>query len=345
MLTGAQVIFNVFDGVFKSWLQANSRQNIVNVISLFLSGLKLGYIGIIFSFPLNSLYYLLAGILCLRLIGSVVFCVLACIFSLGNEKVSSKDSTTRNIAVDIFRTGLSIGGINVLGTIQNRMDWLLVSGMISTVVLASYSLANKLYEVLQMIIGVSLQTIYPWLCRDKENERYSLLLLIRLVIVAGAMLGLSGLFVAPVIIRLIFRDKFIDAGLPIMILMLSVSIIPSSAVFYHLALSKGLESKLLLITGITTTLQFLSNLFLIPKLGITGAALGMLVLAITALTGLFNIALRENLAPRGIIRRILIFLSTSLGYLFIMLCFNIPAWFAVPIIFNFISSDRMDFSL
>jgi O-antigen/teichoic acid export membrane protein len=332
LLMGAQVIFNVCDGVFKSWLLANNRQNIVNIINVLFSGLKLGYIGIMFSFSWNSLYYLLAGILIFRLMGSAIIYFRAYTLSLGNEIVASADVPPVQIAGDLFRAGLSIGGINVLGIIQNRLDWLLVSGMISTLVLASYSLANKLYEIFQLIIGVSLQTIYPWLCRNEENERKALLLFVRLVIVFGALLGLCGIFVSPALIKLIFGNKFSEAELPIMILMLSASIIAASGVFYHLALSKGLESKLLLITTITTTLQFAANLILIPKLGITGAALGMLVLAITTLTGLTILVQVETLVPRAVIRRILIFLSASIFYVALLLYFKAAVWFAAAIV-------------
>jgi O-antigen/teichoic acid export membrane protein len=312
VLVGAQVIFNVFDGVFKSWLRANGRQNTINIINTSFSGLKLSYIGILFFFSWISLYQLLIGILILRTIGSGFICFLAYTFSLGNETGSSAVISTKEIAGNLFRAGLSIGGVNFFTIIQNRLDWLLVSGMISTLALASYSLANKVYEILQLIIGVSLQTVYPWLCRDKADERTSLLLLVRLVIAAGAMLGLGGLFISPVLIRLIFGNKFTEVELPAMILMLSASMIAASGVFYHLALAKGLESKLLLITIIATLVQLVSNLYLIPKLGVTGAALGMLVLAITTLAGLTIVVQIENLIPRVVLRRILIFLAASI---------------------------------
>lgn len=332
VLVGAQVLFNVSDGVFKSWLQANDRQNTVNIINVLLSGLKLGFIGILFSTSWNSLYLLLVGILVFRMLGSAIFCYLACTLALHNQSPSPADAAIGQIACSFLRAGLSIGGVNFLTIIQNRLDWLLVSGMISTVALASYALANKLYEILQLIIGVSLQTIYPWLCRDPEDERVSLLILVRVVILAGALLGLCGIFISPALIKLMFGNKFPGVELPVMILMLSASIIAASGVFYYLALSKSIESKLLLITLITTMLQFASNLYLIPKLGITGAALGMLVLAITTLGGLTIVVRVGNFVPQVVTRRILIFLSSSILYIPLLLYFKVTAWFVVPVL-------------
>ena len=193
--------------------------------------------------------YLLIGVLVLRAIGSAILGFLACSLRLRYEIAASTDRTNGQIAGDLFRAGLSIGGVNILGIIQNRLDRLLVSGMISTLALASYS-GNKIYEVLQLVISVSLRTIYPWLCNDKENERYTLLLHARLVIVAGALLGFGGMFISPVLINLIFQGKYSGAGLPLTILMLSASLIATSGVFYHLSLSKGLESRVFLISGL-----------------------------------------------------------------------------------------------
>ena len=337
MLLGAQIIFNVSDSVFKSWLLANDRQNTANIITLLFSGLKLGYIGILFSFSWNSLYYLLVGILVLRMVTSVIYCLLAFMYSLGYETASRANASTVRVAGELFRAGLSVGGVNFLGIMQNRLDWLLVSSMISTLALASYSLANKLYEILQLIVGVSFETMYPWLCRDQENERDSLLLLIRIVIAAGALLGLCGIFVSPVLVKLMFGSKFTGVELPVRIMMLSAAMIAASAAFYHLVLSRGRESRLFLITIIATALQFASNLYLIPRLGIVGAALGMLVLAIATITGLMIIAQIGNLVPDVIIRRILMFLSASIFYVVVLLYCDITAWFVVPVLLTVIT--------
>lgn len=328
ILIGAQVIFNISDGVFKSWLVANSRQNLVNIVNMIFSGLRLAYIAVLFSLSWNSLYYLLVGILILRMIASTTICLLAYLFSLHHEATSSMDLTTGQIAGDLFQAGLSLGGVNIFGIIQNRLDWLLVSGMISTLALASYSLANKLYEILQLMIGVSLRTIYPWLCRDDKGERYSLLLLVRAVIVAGTLLGLCGMFMAPALLQLLFANKFAEVELPVKIMMLAASIIAASGVYYHLALSKGLESKLLLIIMVASMLQFASNLYLIPRFGITGAALGMLVLAISTLVGFTILVQAKKLAPHMVIRRILIFLLSSMSCASFLLYVDLPAWLA-----------------
>lgn len=311
MLMGGQIIFNVSDGVFKSWLLANNSQNVVNLINILFSGLKLGLIGIMFASSWSSLYVLLLGILIFRFMASLVSWILAYALSSGSQALTTANPPTGRVVQDLFRAGLSVGGVNFLGIIQNRLDWLLVSGMISTLALASYSLANKLYEILQLIIGVSLQTVYPWLCRNQENERRSLLLLVRMVVAGGALLGLCGLFIAPPAIRLMFGNKFAGTDPAIKLMMLSASIIAASSVFYHFALSRGWESKLLLITAITTLSQFAANLYLIPRLGITGAALGMLVLAVTTIAGLTALTLAGRIIPRVIVRRILAFLSAA----------------------------------
>jgi O-antigen/teichoic acid export membrane protein len=332
LLLGAQVIFNVWDGIFRSWLLANDRQNIVNTVNMVFSGLRLSCIGLMLLFSWNSLYFLLIGILILRLMGSGVFSFLAYASPLANETSPAAAATVGQTAGNLLRAGFSLGGVNLFGILQNRLDWLLVSGMISQLALASYSLANKLYEIIQLFIGVSLRTIYPWLCRDDEERRSSVLVLVRLVILTGSFLGLCGFFLSAALIQALFAAKFAGTELPVRIMMLSVSLIATSGVFYHIALSKGLEAKLLSIIGVATMLQLASNLFLITRFGIVGASLGMLVLAIATLTGFTILVQREKLVATPVIRRIWVFLAASMFYVSLLLYAGVTDWLAALIV-------------
>ncbi len=244
------------------------------------------------------------------------------------------DIKIREIAWPLFVSGLLFAGISLLTVAQNRLDWLIVSGVISTVALATYALANKLFEIFQLLIGVFLTTTYPWLCQDNTIGGLSsrLSFLFRSLIAAGTMIALLGMLVLPDFIQIVFKNKYLGIELLIRILMLSASFITASGVFYSILVSKGREKMILPITVIATGLQLGLNLFLIPRMAANGAALGMLSLAVTTLIGLTFLVLKETLIQSSTVYRIIIFLTTLPLLAFFLANLGLSIWICVPIL-------------
>ncbi|ANO50925.1 oligosaccharide flippase family protein [Woeseia oceani] len=310
LLIGGQSIFNMSDGVCKAWLRTNSLQTHANAMAAGIGVLKLLAILFLTQGDNGTILELMALLLVVRaLISASAF---ATVQRRSRRTVQSDGESLSQLTCGMLKSGLVIGGIGLLTAVQNRFDWLLVSYFVSTNALAGYSLANKFYEVSQVIVGASMTTVYPWLCRFRESSP-TLNVILRMVVAIGALMGVLGAACGPWLIGVLFGDKYADAEFAAMILMVAVGLMTSSGVFYQVLLANGLESSLLRVTAVTTVLQAICNVLLIQVLGITGAAIGMLLLVLMTTSGLSYLVLKRRIMERSAVLRILVFITIYLG--------------------------------
>ena len=326
VLIGAQAIFNVSDGVCKAWLRANSRQTNANFLAVMIGAFKLTAIIVLTSLESGTIYQLLFSLLVIRAVGSLF----AYRFVLGAQPAGNDEPSQPlfGLSGDLLKAGIVVGGIGVLTAVQNRFDWLLVSHFISTDALATYSLANKFYEISQVLVGAALITIYPWLCRADTNSAL-IFIVMRLVLAGGAILGACGAILGPLLISILFASKYSGIGLPVVILMLAVGFMATSGVLYQLGLARGHERSLLVVTIFTTTIQAAANLWLISRFGIIGAALGMLLLVVLTSAGLSMVVWKRGLLSGQVILRIFAYLAIFTFLIVLVSYFSPPVWIAL----------------
>ncbi len=325
LLVGAQSIANIFDSSCKAWLRVNGQQTKANVVAALIAVLKLSVIVVMTVAAIGTIYELLMGLLVIRAVVSVVtyrFCRITTPLIAPGDR-----PPLRSLTLELLRAGVVIGGIGVLTAFQNRLDWLLISHFISKDALAGYSLANKFYEICQLVLGAALTTIYPWLCRTDFDE-FKLLVMRKVVLVGGVFLGACGATLAPPLIRLLFADKFQGIDTAVVILMLAVGFMAASGVLYQSALAKGKERQLFMVTLGTTSLQALANLWMIPRFGITGAAIGMLVLVVLTSVGVSAVVVTRSVLPGWVVKRMLVFVVGSVFLTGATTLFTIPTLIA-----------------
>ena len=132
-------------------------------------------------------------------------------------------------------------------------------------------------------------------------------------------------------IGILFADKYAGIEIPLIILMLSVCYMAASGVFYQLLLAEGHERSLFIVVIIVTVLQVAANFLLIPRLGITGAALGMLLLVVLTSIGLSVVVWTRGLFSGQAIPRIFSFLTIFMGLTCLVIYFALSVWFALLI--------------
>lgn len=330
LLIGAQIAFTVADGVFRAWLRANGRQTITNVITAHLAALKLFAIVVLTSWSDGTLFHVLGGLLVIRALGT--FAAFRIAFAVGSSTTESPPPVSlMRTTGSLLRAGVVIAAIGGLTAVQNRFDWLLVSRLVSTDALASYSLVNKLYEISQVIIGVAITTLYPRLCRDTSSQDPMYSYILRLLIIIGVAIATFGMILSPILIKTLFGNKYADIENPAHLLMLAVGFMAASGVFYNITLAKGLERYLLIVTIIATSTQVACNLWLIPRMGMNGAAISMLILLIVTTIGLAYIVHIKHLLTDTVLVRILLFLAIFPFAPALVIYNNLALWLALPL--------------
>lgn len=288
----SQIIFNIADTSQRAWLRANGRQTTANALLSGLSILKL-LVMVIFGVWLQlGLVAVLFALLLMRLPYSLLH---RAIGAACPAQKDVQDDTVNMLVRWQLRVGVPLVAMGLLTTLQNRLDWLLVARFVSLDALAVYSLANKAYEIAQVVIGVATTTMYPILCKQNSLSAASQMTVLKLVVLTGIIMGVGGMIALPPTIHLIFEGKYEGIDLPLQILMLAVGFMAATGVLYSLALSQGLEKRMLMVAGLASALQAASNFWLIRHWGIAGASTGMVVLVVTMVSGLLYICIKAGL--------------------------------------------------
>lgn len=295
LLLCTQIIFNIADTSQRAWLRANGRQTTANALLSGLSIIKLlvmAVCGVWLDFGLAAL---LLALLVMRLPYSLLH------QAIGATCPALKNERDESVSILIrwqLRVGTPLVAMGLLTTMQNRLDWLLVARFVSIDALAVYSLANKAYEISQVAIGVALTTIYPILCAQNSKSLNSQVLALKIIILTGIFIGLTGIVILPTLINMLFSEKYYGIEQPLQVFMLAVGFMATAGVLYNLALSQGLEKKILLISIVSTTAQAASNLWGIPRFGVMWASSGMVLLLAITVIGLLGICHREGLITK-----------------------------------------------
>ena len=308
VLLGAQSVFNILDGTCKAWLRIHDRQSMANTLAALTGLLKLAAIVVLVPGTNPSILELAVLLLVVRTLVSIVALRMAQQAPAGN--VAGLQDTIPVVARELMSAGVVIGGIGLLTATQNRLDWIMVSAFHSELALAAYSLANKFYEISQVLIGAALTTIYPWLCRP-DMQFPMMIMLLRGVAFVGALIGGCGIFLVGPLVAWLFGNKYVGIDIPAAILMLAVGFMATAGALYQLILARGGERSLLALTTLTTISQAAANYWLIRKFGISGAAAGMLLLVTLTVLGLSAFAVQRRILVAAELLRFPAFL---LGY-------------------------------
>lgn len=275
LVGGAQILQNA-ESAWSIWLRGCHFQVLANGIAAAGSLARLGIAALL----LLGLGVGLAGLLAAYLVLAGISLTINCLVAL--RLSSGEPARERQRLIPSLKSGTAFAVTGLMTVGQNRLDWLLVAAFISPSALAVYGLANKVYELIQVVVGTGLGTIYPYLCRSRLDGRGGEpvhLALKSLVLVAGLLAVLAGLLVGPVALtHLPAEYRTVQAILPLFLVAAVVS--PYAGILYQVFASLRQDRWLVGATAAGTVLQLLANLTLIPAYGARGGAAAMIVLVV-----------------------------------------------------------------
>ncbi len=275
----------VIENVCYAWLKANSKQTIANVFTIFdpLGRLLLlAMLVLLLGKPVVP--DLLAVILVLHLsIVVSVLLVLRGVYRVRAAAIAIERTSLADTTKQLWSSGIVFGLIGFVTVMQNRFDWILVSTFSSRIDLANYSLANKVYEILQMFIGVAMLTVYPWICRIGAPRVFQtkVNIIVISLFISGVILSLAAGLYLPLVLHWIWGNKYLAAEPLLQILVPLVSLATAIMVLYYPLIAHHQERNVFKATFIATLAQLAVNLLFIPKMGSHGAVIGMGVLTVT----------------------------------------------------------------
>ena len=326
-LAGSIQVLMVGESYCLGWLKAKSHQSAANLIQTLDPVGRLLVFGIVvYGLQRGGVIELLSGLLGLHLILLVTTVMLTLRLARREEGSKSSGRAPLVSSSTLFRSGATLGLIGLVVVVQNRLDWLLVSTYVGKVELASYSLANKAYEMLVLFIGVAMLTAYPWMCRRDTSRLFQMKVSIVLLsmLTCGTTAALGFALYLPDLLSSVWGNKYEEAR-PLLQLLLPVAALSTAIVIlYYQLVARERERAILVISLVSTGLQLLVNLWLIPRVGTVGAVAGMATLALVNLFCYCPLARRAGILSVDQMWRAAVFLAAMFSFAFLLWRFRIP---------------------
>ncbi|MEO0137833.1 MAG: oligosaccharide flippase family protein [candidate division WOR-3 bacterium] len=280
ILAGFMFFIRTFTSVVISKLRAAEYQVLANSVTF---SIALGWLlsGIILTIVLQKteITYIFLSLFTVEVL--VLVCSLITLKKLKipiSSSLLSIELAKSDFNIRLSKIGLVFGFITLFTALQNRLDWLLIKNFLKDADLARYSVANKWYETILVLIGPSLTAIFPRMCRGKNQKDYSLITFLKILTLWGGGLSLMGALIGPEILRVLWGQKYVDSEYIIRLFFLGAIISIFDSICYSSLIANGKEKFILVSTVIVTLIQTVANIFWIPRMGIMGATYGMLLL-------------------------------------------------------------------
>jgi O-antigen/teichoic acid export membrane protein len=282
-LVGGMYVVQLIDLGLAPWFQVHQRQNVVNVVALIVPLGRLLGIGLPLLVGARLHLSAVVGIsLATQLAATACLLGLAMRDRRVLEASGESGAGLRELLRRFWARGPRLTVMYSLNILQARLDWLLVSALISRVALANYSLANKVVELTMLLAGVWARTSFPWLSRadaDEPHLQRRLVLLRRLFVVSSGLLGVGLYFWSPLVVEFFFGNKYAEANGSLRLMTLATVVFMLNQYLFYVLLAVKQEKAYTWLILIGALLQVGVDVVLLPRIGIIGAAWGMIVMA------------------------------------------------------------------
>lgn len=264
--------FDTFNSYFQFKVQEKFRI-IAHIFSLVISSIIKVYF-ILYNFPLE--YFALSYV-----IDFVISSILKAYFysKSGNDllKLKVELKVIKYLVISSWTIGLSMFLVRVL----LQIDRLMIGNLLDNSKLGIYSVSTDLTDpisVLSYIVTSSLVTYLMSLKKENEvfyKKRLNQVLNIFswLSIIICIFFSLS----SKLIISILYSNEYFEAYLPFAINVFSLLFIFQLSILNIWLINENLQRYQLYITSLSVILNIIGNYILIPKLGISGAAISTII--------------------------------------------------------------------
>lgn len=308
----------LIDGGLAPWFQVRKQQNSLNRIGLVLPVARLTGLGIpaVMGREID-----LVEVALLMVMAQVISTATYLLVATRHERLgaSPKDWADARVMLGHFRTrGPRLGAMYAVMVLQARLDWLMISVVLSNVALANYSLANRVLEFGMLLAAVLARTSFPWHSRVDRGLSplgSQLAMMQRLFVWFSASVGVVLFFCVPPLVAVVFDDKYVGAATAIRLMALVSPVFMLNQYLFYLFLVQRQEQNFTVLVLGTTAVQVGLNLLLLPRIGILGAAVAMSVMGILLHGGQLVLLVRHGYLRLAEAIRFDVFVFVSTGVL------------------------------
>lgn len=171
---------------------------------------------------------------------------------------------------DSFREIAPIGFGILFSGLYFRVDLYLVEAWVGLQAVGLYNAVYRLVDALRLVPAAVLAVVFPRLCRETSTRTLVRVAVPLLIAASGLLLLLE--WQAETVVRLTFGSRYLAAVPAFRILLLAVPLLYMNYLLTHQLIAWGRQWNFAVNCGLGLMMNLLLNLWLIPALGMTGAA-------------------------------------------------------------------------
>jgi O-antigen/teichoic acid export membrane protein len=188
---------------------------------------------------------------------------------------------SKKIAVRLFKFSWPLAISAFLISVHMKIDQVMIGSMLDTEQVGIYSIAVRLSEFWYFIPAIIISTLMPYFVnlREVNQKLYNgrLMQLYSLMFWMGVSVGIFVMFFGEDIIRLLFGEAYIGSY-EALVFNIWNGIFVSQAIARGIwMISENLQKYRLYNNLIVVNINIITNIILIPRIGITGAAIATLL--------------------------------------------------------------------
>lgn len=208
---------------------------------------------------------------CVYAAAAIIAAVAHLLFALKNTKPTTERDP--NLAGDMLRYGLKIYFNGIFFYLVIQSDILLVNYFLGRAATGVYSITAQFAQILLILPMSAGAVLIPRLTRAPHDEKLKIMRSMSraMIVVMLLLIGASLAVISP-FIKLFFGARFLGAVEPTFILAPGLFLLSSMQVYAYYFSATGLPIQVPILWGLTFVINFVLNIFIIPRYGINGAA-------------------------------------------------------------------------
>jgi len=255
--------------------QSKVRLDLVTYIDI-LSRLVSVILIVIFIFIKLNFYYIVSTVL----IGNLA-AFLATIYLL-KRNIKFDFKYDPKLAKKIIKWSIPIGLTSFFSLAYFKIDTIMLSVMKGSTDVGIYSLSYKILENILTLWGLYMASIYPifskYLAENDKKIFYKIFKnTMSIALISSILIVLIGFIFSDLIVGVFGGEKFDQSSIVLKILLFSVPIYFITNTFYNTFLSLKKVNYIICSMFFCLLLNFISNLFLIPRMGYIGAGISTVI--------------------------------------------------------------------
>lgn len=270
------VIFDNFREFINAFFRAKEKMELEALVNISMN-IAITVIGFVILYFTQT-----AKAITIAYVGSAGFGLLVAAVMTRNELLGTVRNFNEKFVKPILKSAWPMAILSLLGIFMFNLDIVMLGWFRSAEEIGQYSAAQRIVYILFMLPAIISNSIFPSLSKSAgENDKSKVSRIMEKSVSLSLFLAIpitvGGIVLGGPIMDLIYGSEYFAGALVFQILILTVLINFPSSMALNLIMVYDRQRKMANYVIVTSAINFVLNLVLIPKFGIAGAAIATLV--------------------------------------------------------------------